>query len=88
MAIRMLTAWGGHSTGDIVSLSGAEETRLVGLGLATTDLDGDVGNGIPVTSNTNPVSGAVVKSIWVGTQAQYDAIATKDINTEYNIVEA
>ena len=25
---------------------------------------------------------------WVGTQAQYDAIVTKDANTQYNIVAA
>ena len=26
-------------------------------------------------------------TIWTGTQAQYDAITTKDSNTEYNIIE-
>lgn len=28
-----------------------------------------------------------ITKIWVGTQAQYDAITTKDSNTEYNIIE-
>ena len=37
-------------------------------------------------SNINSVSGLVIKTLWVGTQAQYDAIAVKDANTQYNIV--
>lgn len=41
MAIRFVTAWNGYYADQIVSgLSGAEETRLVGLGYAVTDLDG------------------------------------------------
>ena len=39
-------------------------------------------------SETNSVSGLVIKTLWVGTQAQYDAIAVKDANTQYNIVAA
>ena len=39
-------------------------------------------------SITNPASGLSIKSIWTGTQAQYDAIAVKDANTQYNIVAA
>ena len=39
-----------------------------------------------VETVNNPMSGGFIKTIWVGTQAQYDAIATKDANTEYNIV--
>ena len=35
-------------------------------------------------SETNSVSGLVIKTLWVGTQAQYDAIVTKDANTQYN----
>lgn len=34
------------------------------------------------------VTSTSVKTIWVGTQAQYDAITVKDPNTEYNIIEA
>ena len=33
--------------------------------------------------SSSPVS---VKNTWCGTQAQYDAIAVKDANTQYNIV--
>lgn len=35
---------------------------------------------------TNPLTGRIIKNIWVGTQAQYDAIAVKEPNTEYNII--
>lgn len=38
MTIRMLQAWNGYPAGTIVTLVAGEETRLVGLGLATTDL--------------------------------------------------
>ena len=31
------------------------------------------------------VVGVGVQTLWVGTQAQYDAIAVKDANTQYNI---
>ena len=37
-------------------------------------------------SVTNPVAGSVSGiTLWIGTQAQYDAIATKDAKTVYNI---
>lgn len=39
--------------------------------------------GAPVVGIINSVSGAQIKTIWFGTQAQYDAIATKDANTKY-----
>ena len=35
-------------------------------------------------SNVNSVSGSVIKIIWTGTKAQYDAIVTKDSSTQYN----
>ena len=38
--------------------------------------------------SASPGSSVFVKQIWCGTQAQYDAIATKDANTQYNIVAA
>ena len=41
-----------------------------------------------VTSTKNTVSGLYFNKAWVGTQAQYDAIAVKDANTQYNIVAA
>jgi hypothetical protein len=40
MTIRMLTAYEGLHEFQIVTLAGAEETRLIGLGFATADLDG------------------------------------------------
>lgn len=55
----------------------------VGTGLAVT-ADGTLsasGGGV-----TNPVEGSVAGLVmWVGTQAQYDAIATKDAKTIYSI---
>jgi len=39
-----------------------------------------------VSAEVNPLTGGSIKTLWVGTQAQYDAIATKDANTQYNIV--
>lgn len=44
------------------------------------------GNGAPVWTTDNKVSSASVSSIWKGTQAEYDAITTKDPNTFYIIV--
>mgnify|MGYP000417363033 CR=1 FL=1 len=41
--------------------------------------------GAPVTATAN-LTGGSIKTLWVGTQAQYDAIAVKDTNTQYNIV--
>ena len=41
------------------------------------------GGEISNAENTN----IQITKIWVGTQAQYDAITTKDSNTEYNIIE-
>jgi hypothetical protein len=34
----------------------------------------------------NPVTGRIIKTLWSGTQAQYDAIVTKDPDTLYIIV--
>lgn len=34
----------------------------------------------------NPVTGGIVKTLWSGTQAQYDAISVKDADTLYIIV--
>lgn len=38
-----------------------------------------------VTAETNPLTG-VIRIIWTGTQAQYDAISAKDDETLYVIV--
>lgn len=39
-----------------------------------------------VSSQTNPLSGLSIKTIWNGSQTQYDAIAVKDDATLYVIV--
>jgi serine acetyltransferase len=54
----------------------------IGAGLAI-----DAGGVVSASSSvTNPVAGSQSGlTLWVGTQAQYDAIATKDAKTVYNI---
>lgn len=44
MTIRMLKAWNGLPEQLVTTLSGSEESRLVGLGLASFDLDGPAEN--------------------------------------------
>lgn len=44
------------------------------------------GNGAPVWATDDKVSSTSVSTIWKGTQAEYDAITTKDPNTFYIIV--
>lgn len=44
------------------------------------------GNGAPIWTTDNKVSSTSVSTIWKGTQAEYDAITTKDPNTFYIIV--
>ena len=44
MTIRMLQAWNGYPQQTVVSMSASEETRLVGLGIASFDLDGPAEN--------------------------------------------
>lgn len=39
-----------------------------------------------VTSEVNPLTGGMIKTIWTGSQAQYDAIAVKDNNTLYVVI--
>lgn len=65
------TTLGGVKAGENVNI-GADGTLNVTGG-------GEISN----AENTN----IQVLKIWVGTQAQYDAITTKDNNTEYNIIE-
>lgn len=67
-----------------------------GIITANYEADGDMkspfsglaDSGAPVMAIVNPLTGRLINTLWVGTQAQYDAIATKDANTEYNIVAA
>ena len=44
MTIRILQAWNGYPQQAVVSMSASEETRLVGLGIASFDLDGPADN--------------------------------------------
>lgn len=80
MGIRKITendSWVTNNDGD-----------LVGIKLAGRSEDNYVDLSNPVNALTNPVTGVSIKTLWVGTQAQYDAIAVKDANTQYNIVAA
>lgn len=65
------TTLGGVKAGDNVTI--AEDGTISASG------GGEISN----AENTN----IQVLKIWVGTQTQYDAITTKDNNTEYNIIE-
>lgn len=85
MTIRFLKQWNGYSPDAIVTLAGAEETRLVNLGFASFDLDGDAEAEFFVKGKNNPLTGGI-QTIAKLTQAQYDAIAVKDDSTLYVIV--
>lgn len=41
-----------------------------------------------LVATENVVRSTAVTNIWVGTQAEYDALAVKSLTTEYNIVTA
>lgn len=60
MTIRFLKAWNGNYEGSIVTLGGAEETRLTGLGLASYDLDGDNSGVHSIAEYTYDINGNVV----------------------------
>ena len=59
MTIRFVQQWNGYSPDTIVTLAGAEETRLIGLGYAVTDLDGPGNTPLPVLASHNPVTEGV-----------------------------
>ena len=65
------TLLGGVKAGENVNIGADGTLNVTGAG--------EISN----AENTN----IQVLKIWVGTQAQYDAITTKDNNTEYNIIE-
>ncbi len=69
MTIRFLKQWNGYSPDAIVTLAGAEETRLVNLGFASFDLDGDAEAEFFVKGKTNPLTGGVQLSL-----SGYDAV--------------
>ena len=82
-----------------ITLNGGTNQTFFGTGPATLSFyaptsagtAGDIlvstGNGAPVWTTDNKVSSTSVSTIWKGTQAEYDAITTKDPNTFYIIVE-
>jgi hypothetical protein len=60
MTVRMLQSWNGYAAQTLVStLSNAEETRIVGLGLASRDVDGAAENKSLVTATPDPGTGAI-----------------------------
>lgn len=63
MTIRFLKQWNGYSPDAIVTLAGAEETRLVNLGFASFDLDGDAEAEFFVKGKTNPLTEGVEVSV-------------------------
>ena len=69
----------------VINLSASDVGALpdtITVPTKTSDLQNDSGY-LVNAENTN----IQINKIWVGTQAQYEAITTKDANTEYNIIE-
>ena len=75
----------------IMKLSQAEYTTLSTTGTLTKDgvtYTYSPSDTIYVTPDITSIGSNSVATIWTGTQAEYDAITTKDANTLYFIVEA
>lgn len=75
----------------IFKLSQAEYTTLSTTGTLTKDgvtYTYSPSDTIYVTPDITSIGSNSVATIWTGTQAEYDAITTKDANTLYFIVEA
>ena len=66
MTIRMMKAWNGMPEQMITTLSGAEESRLVGLGLASFDLDGPAENVRMAQLVTDASGGKRIDGIFAG----------------------
>lgn len=63
MTIRMTKPWNGYQPDAILSLGTTEEARLVSLGMATNDLNGDPDpEGQLVRAATDPLTGGIVVS--------------------------
>lgn len=72
---------------------GKIKSYVTGLGYYTKPTGGipasDIASGVIPTVPSNIVTGSSQSyTIWSGTQAQYDALATKDNNTIYLIKES
>lgn len=61
MTIRFIKQWNGNAPDSIVTLAGAEETRLINLGFAVSDLDGPQGP-LLVNSEINDITGGITFS--------------------------
>lgn len=65
MTIRITQPWNGYMPDQIVTLAGAEETRLISLGMATADLDGDPDpEGELVRAKRNPLTMEVTLQVF------------------------
>lgn len=85
MTIRFVQQWNGYSPDTIVTLAGAEETRLIGLGYAVTDLDGPGNTPLPVTSTTNLTGGIANSSVGgVLTSQHYAANPSNNLGLKIN----
>lgn len=72
---------------------GKIKTYVTGLGYYTKPTGGipasDIASGVIPTVPSNIVTGSSQSyTVWNGTQAEYDALATKDNNTIYLIKES
>ena len=86
MTIRMLQAYNGYFQNQIVSgLSGAEETRLIGLAFASADLDGPADNLPFARLQNDPLTGGATglqagsKRYPIGAQAARNFVGTRVI---------
>lgn len=95
MTIRLLVAYGEYPINAIVTLDAGTEAGLVAAKLASLDTSGGTPYVPPVPARrrglvefeTGPGGGIGITQIVSLTQAQYDAIVTKDPATLYVIVE-
>ena len=71
-----------HTAGQTYSLADAIAEQYIYNGWATY-VSGRQSDPHPVVATAN-LTGGIIKTLWVGTQAEYDAIAVKDANTQYN----
>lgn len=62
MTIRFIKQWNGNAPDAIVTMAGAEETRLINLGFAVADLDGQQGPRL-VNSEINDLTGGIEVSV-------------------------
>lgn len=71
-----------YRAGEVLDVDRAYGNQLIADGAAVLNTAGD---GSMVTAQVDPLTGEMVQIIAVVTQAQYDAIVTKDAKTLYII---